>query len=74
MAMTGEITLRGRVLPIGGLKEKILAAKMAHIKTVLVPEKNRADIAELSKEITRGLKIVYVKTMEEVLKEALTEE
>ncbi len=74
VAMTGEITLRGRVLPIGGLKEKILAAKMAHIKTVLVPEKNRADIAELSKEITRGLKIVYVKTMEEVLKEALTEE
>ncbi len=71
VAMTGEITLRGRVLPIGGLKEKILAAKMAHIETVLVPDKNRPDIAELSKEITKGLRIVYVKTMEDVLKEAL---
>lgn len=70
-AMTGEITLRGRVLPIGGLKEKILAAKMAHIETVLVPEKNRPDIAELSKEITKGLHIVFVKTMADVLKEAL---
>ena len=71
VAMTGEITLRGRVLPIGGLKEKILAAKMAHIKIVLVPDKNRPDIGDLSKEITRGLRIVYVKTMEDVLKEAL---
>lgn len=71
IAMTGEITLRGRVLPIGGLKEKILAAKMAHIETVLVPDKNRPDIGELAKEITKGLKIVYVKTMEDVLKEAL---
>lgn len=71
VAMTGEITLRGRVLAIGGLKEKILAAKMAHIRTVLVPEKNRADIAELSKEITKGLEIVFVKEMEEVLREAL---
>ncbi|MDO4267388.1 MAG: endopeptidase La [Eubacteriales bacterium] len=71
VAMTGEITLRGRVLPIGGLKEKILAAKMAHMKTVLVPEKNRADIAELSKEITKGLKIVFVKEMADVLREAL---
>lgn len=71
VAMTGEITLRGRVLPIGGLKEKILAAKMAHIETVLVPDKNRPDIAELSKEITKGLRIVYVKTMDDVLKEAL---
>lgn len=71
LAMTGEITLRGRVLPIGGLKEKILAAKMAHIKTVLVPDKNRADIAELSKEITGGLQIVYVKNMKEVLEKAL---
>ncbi len=70
-AMTGEITLRGRVLPIGGLKEKILAAKMAHMKKVLVPDKNRPDIGELSKEITKGLEIVYVKDMEEVLKEAL---
>lgn len=71
LAMTGEITLRGRVLPIGGLKEKILAAKMAHMKTVLVPDKNRSDIAELSKEITGGLTIIFVKNMEEVLKEAL---
>ncbi len=71
VAMTGEITLRGRVLPIGGLKEKILAAKMAHIKIVLVPDKNRPDIGDLSKEITRGLRIVYVKTMGDVLKEAL---
>ncbi|HJB06306.1 MAG TPA: endopeptidase La [Candidatus Enterocloster faecavium] len=71
VAMTGEITLRGRVLPIGGLKEKILAAKMAHIEKVLVPEKNRPDMAELSKEITRGLQIVYVQQMEDVLKEAL---
>ena len=71
VAMTGEITLRGRVLPIGGLKEKLLAAKMAHITKVLVPDKNRPDISELSKEITKGLDIVYVKHMEEVLKEAL---
>ena len=71
VAMAGEITLRGRVLPIGGLKEKILAAKMAHIEKVLVPEKNRPDMAELSKEITRGLQIVYVRQMEDVLKEAL---
>jgi len=70
-AMTGEITLRGRVLPIGGLKEKILAAKMAHMKKVLVPDKNRPDIAELSKEITKGLEIVYVKEMGDVLREAL---
>ena len=70
VAMTGEITLRGRVLPIGGLKEKILAAKMAHMKTVLVPDKNRRDISELSKEITGGLNILYVKTMDDVLKEA----
>ena len=70
VAMTGEITLRGRVLPIGGLKEKILAAKMAHIENVLVPDKNRPDMAELSKEITRGLDIVYVKAMEDVVSEA----
>jgi ATP-dependent Lon protease len=70
-AMTGEITLRGRVLPIGGLKEKILAARMAHIRKVLVPEKNRPDIAELSGEITKGLEIVYVKDMSQVLKEIL---
>ena len=69
-AISGEITLRGRVLPIGGLKEKILAAKMAHIEKVLVPDKNRPDMAELSKEITNGLHIVYVKAMEDVVSEA----
>ncbi|MGC6176028.1 endopeptidase La [Lacrimispora sp. 38-1] len=74
VAMTGEITLRGRVLPIGGLKEKILAARMARVKTVLVPDKNRPDIAELSEEITEGLTIVFVKEMPEVLKEAFVQE
>ena len=72
VAMTGEITLRGRVLPIGGLKEKTLAAKNAGIKTVLVPKKNEKDIAEISDEILKGLKIVYVETMEDVLKHALS--
>lgn len=71
VAMTGEITLRGRVLPIGGLKEKLLAAKFAGLKTVLVPAENRYDIKEMSQEITDGLRIVFVESMEEVLKEAL---
>ena len=70
-AMTGEITLRGRVLPIGGLKEKLLAARMAHMEKVLVPAKNRPDVEELSREITKGMEIVFVKSMEEVLEEAL---
>jgi ATP-dependent Lon protease len=69
--MTGEITLRGRVLPIGGLKEKLLAAKKAGIKTVLVPEKNRNDMKEVETEITDGLEIVYASTMEDVLGTAL---
>lgn len=72
LAMTGEITLRGRVLPIGGLKEKLLAAKNAGIQTVLVPKENTADVEELSSEITKGLEIIPVETMEEVLKKALT--
>ena len=71
VAMTGEITLRGRVLPIGGLKEKLLAAKLAGVKTVCVPKENEADIAELSNEITDGLKIVYVSDIREVLDVAL---
>ena len=71
VAMTGEITLRGRVLPIGGLKEKILAAKMAGIKTVVVPAKNESDIAELDREITGGMEIVFARTMDEVLETAL---
>lgn len=72
LAMTGEITLRGRVLPIGGLKEKLLAAKNAGIQAVLVPKENIADVEELSSEITKGLEIIPVETMEEVLKKALT--
>ena len=73
VAMTGEITLRGRVLPVGGLKEKILAAKNARMKTVLVPEKNREEIAEMSEEITGGLNIVYLETVRDALREALAE-
>ncbi len=71
IAMTGEITLRGRVLPIGGLKEKVLAAKCAGIKKVLVPKANVKDIEELDREITQGLRIVFVEHMDEVLKEAV---
>ena len=71
VAMTGEITLRGRVLPIGGLKEKLLAAKNAGIHTVLVPKENLADVEELSVEITKGLEIIPVESMNEVLKTAL---
>ena len=70
VAMTGEITLRGRVLAIGGLKEKLLAAKQAGITTVIVPAENKADIAEIQDEIKDGMKLVYVKTMPEVLKTA----
>lgn len=71
LAMTGEITLRGRVLPIGGLKEKLLAAKYARIKEVLVPVQNKPDVEEMEKEITRGLTISFVETMSEVLEKAL---
>jgi ATP-dependent Lon protease len=71
VAMTGEITLRGRVLPIGGLKEKILAAKNAGIKTVLVPARNKRDVEEISAEIKKGIRIVYVDQMKEVLEVAL---
>ncbi len=74
LAMTGEITLRGRVLPIGGLKEKLLAAKSAGIRTVLIPKENRADAEELSAEITKGLEILTVENMEQVLSHALAEE
>lgn len=71
LAMTGEVTLRGRVLPIGGLKEKILAAKMAEVKTVLVPKENEKDIEEIPEEIKEGLEILFVETMEEVAGHAL---
>ena len=73
LAMTGEITLRGRVLPIGGLKEKLLAAKQAGIKTVLVPKENQPDVEELLQEITKGLEIIPVSQMKEVLKKALVQ-
>ena len=71
LAMTGEVTLRGRVLPVGGLKEKILAARMAGLKEVLVPSENKKDIEEIQEEIKDGLTITYVKNMKEVLKHAL---
>ena len=70
LAMTGEITLRGRVLPIGGLKEKTLAAKTAGIKTVVVPEKNRPDVEEIPAEIKNGLEILFVETMDDVIAHA----
>lgn len=71
IAMTGEITLRGRVLPIGGLKEKLLAAKYAKIKEVLVPGENKGDIQDMDPEILEGLKISYVDNMTDVIHEAL---
>ncbi len=74
VAMTGEITLRGRVLPIGGLKEKLLAAKNAGIHLVLVPAENQTDVEELSKEITKGLEVRFVSRMEEVLHTAISEQ
>ena len=74
VAMTGEITLRGRVLPIGGLKEKLLAARQAGVKTVLVPKENTKDVEEVSTEIKKGLKIIFVEKMYEVLSHALIEE
>ena len=67
VAMTGEITLRGRVLPIGGLKEKLLAAQRGGIKTVLIPEENAKDLAEINDSIKSGLEIIPVSRMDEVL-------
>ena len=72
VAMTGEITLRGRVLPIGGLKEKLLAALRGGIKTVLVPKENEKDLAEIPENVKKSLKIIPVATVDEVLEEALT--
>ncbi len=74
VAMTGEITLRGRVLPIGGLKEKLIAAKTAGILTVLVPKENEKDVAEISGEIKSGLEICFVESMDEVTKLAFSRE
>ena len=74
LAMTGEITLRGRVLPIGGLKEKLLAALRGGIKTVLIPEENEKDLAEIPDNVKRGLEIIPVGTLDEILSHALTSE
>jgi ATP-dependent Lon protease len=71
VAMTGEITLRGRVLPIGGLKEKLLAAQRGGIKTVLIPEENAKDLVDISDTIKKGLEIIPVSRMDEVIKHAL---
>ncbi|UCE47420.1 MAG: endopeptidase La, partial [Phycisphaerales bacterium] len=71
VAMTGEITLRGLVLPVGGLKEKILAAKQAGIKTVILPARNQKDIPEVPKEAKKGLEFKFVKETSEVLKLAI---
>ena len=73
VAMTGEITLRGRVLPIGGLKEKLLAAKQAGIQKVVVPKENKPDVEELEEEITEGMQIVFAGSISDVLKEALVQ-
>jgi ATP-dependent Lon protease len=73
VAMTGEITLRGRVLPIGGLKEKVLAAHRAGIKRVLVPERNKADLDEVPQEIKNDLEFIFVSKMDQVLDGALEE-
>jgi ATP-dependent Lon protease len=73
IAMTGEITLRGRVLPVGGVKEKVLAAHRAGIKKVLIPTHNQKDIAELRRKVLRDLQLIYVESMDEVLKHTLAE-
>jgi ATP-dependent Lon protease len=71
IAMTGEVTLRGRVLPIGGLKEKLLAALRGGVKKVLIPEENVKDLAEIPANVKNGLQIVPVSRMDEVVKHAL---
>ena len=68
IAMTGEVTIRGRVLPIGGLKEKLLAAKRAKINTVIVPMQNRRNVEELEANVTEGLEVIYASEMDDVLK------
>ena len=74
IAMTGEVTLRGNVLPIGGLKEKLLAAHRARISKVLIPEDNKKDLAEIPKKVLKDIEIIPVKTVDEVIKIALTKE
>ena len=73
VAMTGEITLRGRVLPIGGLKEKILAGKKAGIVKIILPKQNERDLKEIEPEIKQGLEFVLAETMEDVIQNALAE-
>jgi ATP-dependent Lon protease len=72
IAMTGEVTLRGRVLPIGGLKEKLLAAHRGGITTVLIPKDNEKDLVEIPENVKKGLKVIPVSMVDEVLSEALT--
>ena len=72
VAMTGELTLRGRVLPIGGLKEKLIAANRSNIKIVLIPKENKNDLSEIPKKLIKGLKIITVSNVDEVLKHSLT--
>lgn len=74
LAMTGEITLRGRVLPVGGIKEKILAAKRANIKEIILCEENRRDIEEIKAEYVEGLTFHYVRDMGDVIKHAITDQ
>ena len=71
LAMTGEITLRGRVLPIGGLKEKILAAKRAKLSAVVLPKRNKKDLEEIPKHILKGIELIFVDTVDDVIKAAL---
>jgi ATP-dependent Lon protease len=71
LAMTGEITLRGRVLPIGGLKEKLLAAKRAKLTTVILPKRNKKDLDEIPKHILKGIHLIFADTMDDVMTMAL---
>jgi ATP-dependent Lon protease len=71
VAMTGEITLRGKVLPVGGIKEKVLAAKRAGIRRVILPEQNRSDVAEIQADLLKGLELEYVGTIDEALSHTL---
>jgi ATP-dependent Lon protease len=73
VAMTGEITLRGNVLPVGGIKEKVLAARRARVSTIVLPQQNRRDLEEIPKELLKELDLVFVESVQQVLKTALCE-
>src|SRR5256714_13613459 len=73
VAMTGEITLRGNVLPVGGIKEKVLAARRAQVSTIILPQQNRRDLDEVPKEPFKNIKFVFVDNVRQVLREALKE-